>query len=31
MGSLTEKHHSWLEEAISNESTRSFHEKGLQK
>jgi len=31
MSSLTEKHQVWLEEAISVQSSQSFHEQSLQK
>jgi RNA polymerase sigma-70 factor (ECF subfamily) len=31
MSSFTEKHQVWLEEALSDKSSQSFHERGLQK
>jgi len=31
MSSFTEKHQVWLEEALSDESSQSYHERGLQK
>jgi RNA polymerase sigma-70 factor (ECF subfamily) len=31
MSSFTEEHQVWLEEALSDESSQSYHERGLQK